>query len=477
MGNKGRLASIVGLLLMLALVAAACSSDSSSDDEVSAGDSSESTEDTPTEEATEDATEEATEDATEEATEAPIEAEVPEELPASFQGVSPTSIKVGVVVPDFDALTARGINNYHGSAETTFQPFIDDINASGGIFGRQIEPVYVGFDFLAPETQQEACVRLAEDEEVFIVLYGFLSDNNVCLTDVHNVMVMTEGFQTAELREASGDTLWINLNAADDAASAIMGIVLAQEGYLDGKTIGILTSREGTPGRSLEAALSELGIGSTLILLESDGTDQAAIDAEMAIVAERFRTEGVDFVFDLIGGGWSHDGLINQGFVAETAFISLDAALNGVTDAATLDGALTVAQPSLVTTWLEDAEFEEICKDPILAANPDLADQFATVPADGEESPDNPNWSFPTFVACNQMRLFKALGEIAGADLTNDSFKAALDDLGEFDLVGFGQASFRSEDKWDGLDEFTIQEYNAEAAAIEIIGEPIIVVR
>ena len=44
-----------------------------------------------------------------------------------------------------------------------------------------------------------------------------------------------------------------------------------------------------------------------------------------------------------------------------------------------------------------------------------------------------------------------------------------LDELGPFDLYGYGQASFNSESKWDGLDEFYIQEYDAESDSIRVV--------
>jgi hypothetical protein len=80
-------------------------------------------------------------------------------------------------------------------------------------------------------------------------------------------------------------------------------------------------------------------------------------------------------------------------------------------------------------------------------------------------------------IACDHTRLLQALGEIAGADLTNDSFRAALDELGPFDLKGYGQASFSSETKWDGLDEFYLQVYDYETDSIQFEGDAIIIDR
>ena len=77
----------------------------------------------------------------------PEEPEPTEALFASFRGVTESTVKVGVAVPDFDALQAAGISNYQGDAEIAFQAFFDRVNDEGGIYGRMIDPVYVSFDF------------------------------------------------------------------------------------------------------------------------------------------------------------------------------------------------------------------------------------------------------------------------------------------------------------------------------------------
>ena len=63
------------------------------------------------------------------------------------------------------------------------------------------------------------------------------------------------------------------------------------------------------------------------------------------------------------------------------------------------------------------------------------------------------------------------------ANISTIGFLAALDDLGPVDLHGYGQASFASAGKWDGLDEFHIQEYDFELDSISLIGDPIVVDR
>ncbi len=401
-----------------------------------------------------------------------------EELTASAPGVTETSIKVGVAVPDFDALQAAGISNYQGDAEVAFQAFFDVINESGGIYGRQIDPVYVSFDFLDPVSQDVACTKFAEDEEVFIVLYGLLDANNLCLTERNDTMVMTRSFQTTDSREASGDTLWLQLNALDDEKTRIMARALVESGRLEGKTIGILasaTQSEGLDGKVMQEELSGLGYESVLEISTQPGDDPVASRAEGEVIAERFQSQGVDFVFELIGGGNAPTTWADVGFTPQTAHKNLTASVAAAEDSSVLDGAISVGErPEQV--MIEDPGFQENCMEVVLEANPGLAEEFSYVPNADQQAAGEPNWVNPVMIACDQTMLLKMLGEIAGADLTNETFRAALDELGPVTLNGYGEASYSS-DKWDGLDEFYIQEYDADTETISIVGEAIVVDR
>ena len=460
----------LALVLVLGVVAASCGDDSDGDDggAETGGDATTTT-------VVDDA---GGEDAS--STSAPPETSAePEPLPASFRGVTEDTIRVGVAVPDFDALQAAGISNYQGDADVAFQAFFDAINADGGVFGRQIDPVYVSFDFVQPETQDRACAELAEDNEVFIVLYGLLGASNLCLTEIHDTMVMTRSFQTTDLREASGDTLWLQLNAADDARTRIMGDVFASSGRLDGRTIGILASsgeNNGLDGQVLQETLAGYGYDSLLLVTEASGGDPIARDSEFTVLAERFKAEGVDFLFELRGGGDAVGVFANAGFTPQYAFKALGAAVDGAADRTLLDGALSVSEIN-EQAMIDDPQFQSNCLDVVRDANPELADEMAFVPSGDEQAAGQPNWVNPVMIACDQTMLLDAIGEIAGADLSNDSFRAALDVLGPVDLNGYGRATFDSESKWDGLDEFFVQQYDAGADAIDVVGDAVVVDR
>ena len=92
---------------------------------------------------------EATEEAeSSEPTEAPEVAETPEETPTPevkgpAPGVSDEAVKIGFAYVDTDALNAIGLNYNLGDHRAVYEALIADINASGGIAGRQLDAVIV----------------------------------------------------------------------------------------------------------------------------------------------------------------------------------------------------------------------------------------------------------------------------------------------------------------------------------------------
>ncbi|MEM7140676.1 MAG: ABC transporter substrate-binding protein [Actinomycetota bacterium] len=466
---------MLALLGALALIAVACGDDSGEDDGGSTGVGQQA------EEVDSEADEEPTdgESAGDEPDPEPAE-EDPVENFDSATGVTADTIRVGITVPDFEALQAAGLPNYQGDAETAFQPFIDRINADGGIAGRMIEPVYVDFNFLDPETQDRACAELTEDHEVFIVLYGLLSSSNLCLTSLHETMVMTGVYQTEADRDASGDTVWLQLEATDEARAEILAGVVAGAGLLEGKTIAAVASGEiggEQTGNRLKETLNELGYDVTLHVTQGDGTDPTQRDANYALLAQRMSADGVDFLFNLIGGGTSTEDFAAAGFRPErTAYTVFNIDTEASSDKTLLEGGITVGDRNDAAVW-DDPEFRANCIDPILEDFPELTDEFSYLPDSDQQAAGEPLWITPARTACNHTRLLKLIGEIVGPDLNNETFRLALDELGAVELYGYGDATFSSDGKWDGLDEFYLQEYDLETDSLVIVGDPIVVDR
>ena len=64
---------------------------------------------------------------------------------------------------------------------------------------------------------------------------------------------------------------------------------------------------------------------------------------------------------------------------------------------------------------------------------------------------------------CRALTIFVAVAEAAGPNLNNETFQAAMDNLGEFVLPGFGPASL-SEGKYGAQDDLRMWVYDPDTA-------------
>ena len=458
--------SAVGLVAF-GLLVAACSS---SGDDVATADTTTTTGDDPAVTSSADPT-----------TSSPSSTGAGEPLTASYRGVTPDVIRIGVAVPDFGPLGDIGVETLFGDADVAFQVFFDEINEAGGLGGRLIEPSYAVFDFLDPITQDTVCRELTQGNEVFLVMHGVLRDGNFCFTETNDTIIITEKELTAERMERSGETPWLTNMFRDDVALELSVQVLFDLGRLDGKTVGIAGGDETQGVDAIDAALTDLGIEAKVAVISAPPGDLEASRAEYAIVAESFKADGVDFVFVPGDTGIAIEALEINGVGAE--YVLSDAAVlaaipEAMDDPSLADGATTVSFLPDDQLW-EHPDFAAECVAPFAEAHPELADELAPLPTEVDMGAGEPQWIVPIRRACYGTRLLAALITQAGPDLTYDSLIAALDEIGPVEYPGLGQANYRG-DKWDGLDTFYLQEFDAslgDKGGVKVIGEPIVVDR
>ena len=79
-------------------------------------------------------------------------------LEQSAQGVTPTSIKLGITYLDSAAIQ-NVVNIQPGNYQVAYTALIDQINAKGGINGRKIVPVFEPVDPIGTASAATACTR------------------------------------------------------------------------------------------------------------------------------------------------------------------------------------------------------------------------------------------------------------------------------------------------------------------------------
>jgi hypothetical protein len=86
-------------------------------------------------------------------------------------GVTATTIKLGVSLVDFSCVE-QYVQSIRLNQQQVFQAYIDNINATGGINGRKIVPVFKSYCPLSSPSaiNVQLCTSFADDEKVFAVV-------------------------------------------------------------------------------------------------------------------------------------------------------------------------------------------------------------------------------------------------------------------------------------------------------------------
>lgn len=459
------------VLLVLALVAAACGGDDDDDGSTGGGAIAPSTEE-PTE-------------APEEPTEAPVEAtddggsddgaaddagttddggddgDEPVELTATARGVTADTITIGISMLDFATLVELGLSqNGWGDQRLVWDTFLADLNARGGINGRQVVAEFEFYNPIDGAQAEAACLRLAGDVESFAVLGGFLGPvepANTCIVGQQNT-ILIEGRQNSE-RLAEAQAPWFVAGANRERRLDIMMSLLEQDGRVEGRKIAVVGS-----------TATEIEYQQALDLLEAAGNpavisvinDQAegdipAIDAFWQPLAERISVEGVDTVF-LVGATTSGiRGVDLNALDVEVWAIDNDAlaSLGNSVSPEQADGVITVTGLSSIESW--DHPTMARCREVFDAANPGVATGPLDTADGGEE------WFSSITPYCRWLTLFELIATEAGPNLTPETFAAAAATLDQFELPG--QPFNSLSDKFDANDSWRLGVFDASASA------------
>jgi ABC-type branched-subunit amino acid transport system substrate-binding protein len=412
---------VLAILAALAMLAVACGDD---------GGNTSATTTTTTEAPPEDTPDE-TPDETPEEPEEPAEPEVV--LTASATGVTAEAIKIGVPWVD---VTAIGWEPSH-DAEVIWGVAADTINAAGGVFGRNIELVMIGVDPTEPVAQDEACVRFTEDEEVFAVMGVIRNLIPLCYTEQHSTIVINTYITPPEVFERSVAPMIGILPLTERAIEAQLATLL-ESGYLDGAKIA-LSAQPNTLAwaDTMKAIFEEAGLEVVSITsFEAPSSDVTAINGELDVSVERWRADGATAVVAVPGAAVPTTGALSRngwdGLYVMTDATGTDVGLlDGVGyGSEALEGSVAIVAPDEADLYDADQAGVKECVDTFENAFDD------DLPV--ELRPEDATTAVVGLVvrSCLALELFKQIAETAGVDLTNDSFEAGIDGLGDVTITG-----------------------------------------
>ena len=209
------------------------------------------------------------------------------------QGVTATSIRVGIPYVDLAAVRQFGITLDQGSFPDAYQAIIANLNAEGGINGRHVVPYLVAVNPVGTGPAITACTQLAEDDEVFVALAPQQPD---CFLQQHHVPTISGSFQDVQ---SPGDAPNFTLEPPLAAYDPLQLSVLAHRGVFKGKKVGLFagTETDGSELKVVQTVLKALGVHALQSAIDgAPQDDEVATNQQAAIIAQRFQLAGVNEV-------------------------------------------------------------------------------------------------------------------------------------------------------------------------------------
>ena len=365
--------------------------------------------------------------------------------PAAADGVTKDEIKIGITYPDLDAIRSV-TNTNHGDYEKAYRAVIDDLNKHGGIDGRKVVPVFAKINPLGTAPAQEACIKLTEDEKVFVAMSFFNTDAPLCFVSSHDTPIL--GGQTTPENLAKAKAPWVTLESGAEIGDRQID-ALAKSGALKGKLgiVGIADEKISQLDGVVVPALKRNKITGTSAIIDAPSSDPVLAVQQATTIMERFKSDGVKTVL-LVGGAVT--AVVNA--LSRSDYRPKLVANNARNLASTASNPAT--DPSVVKTAVA-ADFGFIFDDPALKKCFGVVEK-ATGHKIVENVPQGePQYRVSAQTACEYISLLSTLAKAAGKNLTVDSFGKAIDKTKTLKVTGLGTMTYDPKTHTYSLPMFT----------------------
>jgi hypothetical protein len=363
-------------------------------------------------------------------------------------GVTDDTIRLGVTYVDLEAI-GDVVDIDHGDYEAAYQAVADDINADGGINGRQLELVFAPVVPIGTAPADEACTRLTEDEQVFAVVGFIVDDTPLCYVDTHDTPAVGGVITQARLDQATAP--WFSNVAGAESVTSRLIEAFAADGAFEDATVGVIALADDQPLMDdiVLPTLDTEGIEvAETATIDAPPDDQAAALQQVGVIAERFDAAGIDTVVTVANAALTTgQGLESTDYrprILATGFESLATYISGEAgfDAELVQDALSGGYASS-SVQFQDPPMQD-CLDVVESAT------GTTLPDPIDVQPGEPEPYVSAISACMQLDLFRQIATAAGDDLNNGTFGQAGYSLGEIELPGAAGPATFGPDSLDG---------------------------
>lgn len=229
-------------------------------------------------------------------------------LTATDQGVTATTIKLGILVPNLDELQAAGFKvGLTGDFDKIMKAWTKELNENrDGIACRKVTWVKMVFDVLNVDDMIAKCKAMTEDEKVFAVVTpgGYDSVAQLCIAKDHKTPFVNPEPEPAGWYREAAPYLW-NLLMSKDRTHRNHARWLVQSGQIkpgdpDAGATRVGVVYHGIPNvappveDALLPELNRLGVKPVRVTKLSSDTEQAL--AQINQVVLQFQTANVQFV-------------------------------------------------------------------------------------------------------------------------------------------------------------------------------------
>jgi hypothetical protein len=386
---------------------------------------------------------------------------------ASDQGVTPETIRLGVLLTDLGGTAALGFDtsdNGPDEQKKYFQDHIDHINRNGGLGGRKIEPFYEVVDILSQDSMRAACRTLAVDRKVFAVVHilGVYGDPILCFTEQQKLPYVAWDGAVADYYPRSNGLLF-TAQPSTRRTSLDMARRLHELGELKGKKVGVLRYAE-----YLDADMTALldytrSLGITVVDAVISVSNVGAVPGQLSVAVNRFQSEGVQQVFLMTNTLYAQQFVSQaerQQFRPAYAVSDFDYASAGDSFLGDMPDSFFDRGLLVTSTRIGDREVSQ----PVDAECGELASQFLQRPVKPGDD------GFYEYLApCGLLKILRLGVEGAGTNPTRRAFSDALQRTGSFPNAGFSPSSF-GPGKFGGPDQVRVVQANLGCRCWKVAG-------
>jgi hypothetical protein len=354
---------------------------------------------------------------------------------STTQGVTKDEIRLGITYVDLSKLRST-VNIDFGDWRKIYEAVLADLNKKG-INGRKVNASFAPVEPLGTIPAQEACVRLTQDDHVFAVTGFFLLDAPACYLQQHATPVVNGTITKDGLARAKAP--WFSLEPGDQSNAQAID-AFAADGAFKGGKLGIVVDQQAqsTYDDVVKPALDRHKVKGTVANITATTGDTLATEQQAGVIAERFRTQGIDKVLMI---GTSTLQFANA--LAKTDYRPRLIVLNIANLRAFVQNpgsALEIAKTALGASPnvnFHDPALQKCFKVVTKATGYEIKETVTT----GE-----PDYVDSSEIACRSIALFAAIARAVGKNLTVTSFGKA-PEKGPLEIPGSGRVTYDTKTK------------------------------